>query len=144
MTGHNRWTKVTIVNFPKKFPRLICLKNYATLYFVIFFNGFFETLYYYDGVHQVDKVNVSFFSKKYLFRSNEAFQHDGMQQVDEGNVVKFSPKTLYQCNWAIWVQFGSKLCNLMFQLILSYDLLSENFEMLQYDEIQQLDQSNVS
>ena len=32
----------------------------------------------------------------------------------------------------------------MAQAIVSYDMLSENFEMLQYDEIQYLDQSNVS
>ena len=50
---------------------------------------------------------------------------------------------LVQCNWAIWAQFGPKFCNRILQAIMSYDILSKNFEKLLYDGIQYLDQSNV-
>ena len=50
MTEHGRQTKVLMVNFPK-IPQAHLSKKYASLYSVI-------TLYY-DGVHEVDKLNTS-------------------------------------------------------------------------------------
>ena len=47
---HSRQTKVLMVNFPK-FPGAHLSKKYASLYSV--------TLLYYDGVHEVDKINTS-------------------------------------------------------------------------------------
>ena len=41
MTGHNRLTKVTIINIPPKMPLANLSKNYAALYFVIYFNYIF-------------------------------------------------------------------------------------------------------
>ena len=39
-------------------------------------------------------------------------------------------------------QFEQKLCNLISQAIMSHGMLSKIFEMLSYDGIQYLDQSN--
>ena len=50
MMEHISWTKVLMVNFPK-IPYAYLSKNYAFLYSVI--------LLYYDGVHEVDKINTS-------------------------------------------------------------------------------------
>ena len=64
MMGHNRFTKVTIANFPKKISYADLSKNYATLYFVIQFNDFFSIMM----VHELDKINISQFFKKISFK----------------------------------------------------------------------------
>ena len=58
-------------------------------------------------------------------------------------VYMFFFKILFQHHYVIWTQFGPKLCNLMSQATMCHDWLSKNFEM-QYDGVQQLDQSNIS
>ena len=52
--------------------------------------------------------------------------HDGTQQVDKATIGQFPQKSSFS---AIG-KFGPKLCNLISQVIMSHNVLSENFEML--------------
>ena len=112
MMGYNRQTKVTIVNFSKKSPGSICPKiSYGTLYFTIRFNIFFETSQHYDGIHEIDKINVRQFFKKSPVRANWQFGPDLTQICDTlylmicstariflrcGSIMEYSRQTKYQ------------------------------------------------
>ena len=91
MMGQNRLTKINPLPPPQKKKthththQANLSRNYATLQFVIHFNEFFLTLQYCDGVHEVDKINISPFFQKASFKGK----------------------------WVICVQFGPKLKHLV-------------------------------
>ena len=56
----------------------------------------------------------------------ETCQHDGTQQVDKATIGQFPQKS----SFSVMGQFGPKLCNLISQVSIYHNVLSENFEML--------------
>ena len=71
MMEHSRQTKVLMVSFPK-FPGAHLSKKYASLYPVI--------LLYYDGVHEVDKINTNQWRSP--FRGNGQVEANLAQNCD--------------------------------------------------------------
>ena len=70
MMGHNRLTKVTIINFPQKIHQTNWSKNYATLYFVIHFSDIFNHCSIMMRSRKQTKLTSVHFSKKSRLRVN--------------------------------------------------------------------------
>ena len=89
-------------------------QNYSILYLMIYHRDFFET-----------------------------FQHDQTQKVDNNNIGQFPQKSCFSAIGQSEPILGQNYATL-YRKQLPNDMLSKILEMLSYDWIQYLDQSNVS
>ena len=116
-SGINQFSQNISFSFKRTIRTKLCpnlAQNYSILYLMICHRDFFET-----------------------------FQHDQTQKVNNNNVSQFPQKSCFSAIGQFEPLLGQNYATL-YRKQLPNDMLSKILEMLSYDGIQYLDQSNVS